>query len=105
MDQSCSWTMIYFDMEYEDREHWGKLIVSAAERVPRGMFCFCVREGERLTNIVTGSYTDLGDSFFANGKARSYVFHGRDVYFIFNPEDVTDEDIKKLIFPPGMKFS
>lgn len=91
-------------MEQERPEGFGKLIISAHERIPRGMFCLSVKEGTRLVTVFTGSFTELGDSFAANGEARSLVFNGTDIYFLYNPEDLKNMDLRKIILPPGMEI-
>ena len=58
-----------------------------------------VKEGETLVNIYTGSFSELGGSYFANGEARVLVQSGTDVYYIFNQEDIKDMETRKKILP------
>jgi len=80
------------------------VMVSTYDMVPKGSFYLCVKEGGVLVNLYTGLLTVLGDSFVANGEARTYVRGGRDVYYVFNPGDINDEEIRKMIFPDGINL-
>jgi hypothetical protein len=80
-------------------EGWGRVMISTCDWVPRGSFSLSVKEGETLVNIYTGSFSELGGSYFANGEARVLVQSGTDVYYIFNQEDIKDMETRKKILP------
>ena len=79
-------------------------MVSVHERVPLGKFYLCIKENGSLINLFTGSFLELGDSFCANGEARTYVLSGKDVYYVFNPKDIGDKEIRKKILPASVKL-
>ncbi|NCP47203.1 hypothetical protein AUJ42_00975 [Candidatus Collierbacteria bacterium CG1_02_44_10] len=90
--------------ESERRNDWGRVMVSIHDLVPKGGFYLCIKEGERLINLCSGSLNELGDSFCANGEARIYVLSGRDVFYVFNPSDISDFEIRKKILPAGISL-
>lgn len=90
----------------KDRLDWmGKLIISVHERIPRGTFSLSVLEGDRLVPVYMGSFSELGDSFAANGEARALILSGINIYFLYNPLDLQDKDIRQSILPPGMDLN
>ena len=90
--------------EEKGEEGRGRLIVVGNEVVPRGKFCLCTNNGDKLVSFYSGSYYELADSFCANGEARNYFFRGQDVYYVFNPADLNDEEVRRRILPPGVEL-
>jgi len=89
--------------EFEN-ERRGKVMISSSEFVSRGLFNLCVKEESVLINLCSGSFTEIGEAFFANGVARKLIAYGQDVFFVFNPEDLKDEEVRKYIVPKSMKL-
>ncbi len=92
-------------MEQERPEGIGKLIISVHESIPRGKFSLAIKVDSKLVTMCTGSFVDLTDSFVANGEGRSLALRGIDIYFLYNPLDLKDEELRRYILPPGMNIN
>ena len=95
--------VLYFDMERENVGQ-GKLFITTFERCPRGFFLLSVINEGRLVTVCSGPFSELGSVYVANGEAMRRFFSGEDIYYVFNPQDLADESIKKTIFPHGFEM-
>lgn len=92
-------------MEKEHQDGIGKLVISVHESIPRGKFSLAIKVDTKLVTVCSGSIVDLSDSFIANGEGRSLALRGINIYFLYNPLDLKDEDLRRLILPPGMTIN
>ncbi|KKT29288.1 MAG: hypothetical protein UW41_C0012G0002 [Candidatus Collierbacteria bacterium GW2011_GWC2_44_18] len=90
--------------ENESADGLGKVMISISEWVPKGNFSLCIKEGETLINLYSGSFSELGGSYFANGEARIFVQSGLDVYYVFNPSDIKDQETRKKILSENINL-
>ena len=72
--------------------------------MPQGIFLLSVINEGRLVTVCSGPFSELGSVYVANGEAMRRFFSGEDIYYVFNPQDLADESIKKTIFPHGFEM-